>query len=114
MKSSATVTRLPFPKLTLSSTVTTKMEPSLKEPLNYGVGQWDSNLPPSYPEDNWLREQAQSLLGVPCTIEEAKALAKKFNLTTRQPIEPPTQPTPSRFAAWLRSLRSGQREKSDG
>ena len=39
------------------------------------------------PIDNWLRYQAQSFLGRPVTIEEARELFSRIDVNTRQPIE---------------------------
>lgn len=58
--------------------------------------------------ETWMLSQAQSYLGRQAvTLEEAKELFKKIDITTRQPIPEAGQPRPSGLVAALRAMVSG-------
>ena len=60
------------------------------------------------PDESWLIYQAQSFLkSSNVTLEDAKELFKKIDITTRQPIPEAGPPRPSGLVAALRAMVSG-------
>ena len=58
-------------------------------------------------DESWLIYQAQSYLGRETTLQEAKELFMKIDVTTRQPIRTPEVRRSAGFVAALRALFSG-------
>lgn len=63
-----------------------------------------ANQIPLRASDSWLIYQAQSILGRNTTLQEAKELFMKIDITTRQPIQTPKSRRSAGFTAALRAL----------
>lgn len=59
------------------------------------------------PYETWLQYQAKSYTGQNCTVEEARELFSRVDVSTRQPFETAEKPTILQRA--LRALRAGLR-----
>lgn len=72
----------------------------------YGMKPWDpSQIRHTSIHDNWMIQQASSILGFNASLDQAKMLATSMNLSTRKPIEAEASKAPS--AHWLsRALRA--------
>lgn len=93
-----------------SPTATPQTSSSQNVVKGYEVGPWDmTRSEPVFFHDTWLRAQAQSVLGKEVTLEEAKDLFSRIDVTTRQPI--PQAPSRLRRPSALRRIFGLRRDE---